>query len=254
MKIVVVGGTGLIGSKLVINLTQHGHQAVAASPRLGVNTMTGEGLAKVLKDAQVIVDVTNSPSFEEKAVLDFFRTSATNLLQYGVNAGVRHMVALSVVGTQRLGESAYFRAKIAQENVISEGKVPYSIVQGTQFFEFLTGLADSATQGDKVYMPPVFFQPMASDDVATVVERISVGPPANGTVEVAGPDKFRLDELIRRSLQAIGDLREVVADPTALYFGAHLSENALLPEAGATLSGTHFDEWLAMSKRKNQSA
>jgi uncharacterized protein YbjT (DUF2867 family) len=254
MKIVVIGGTGLIGSKLVTNLTQHGHQAIAASPRTGVNTVTGEGLAAVLKGAKVVVDVTNPPSFEQKVLIDFFTTSTSNLLDYGGKAGISHLVALSVVGTQRLGESPYFRAKIIQENLISAGTVPYSIVQATQFFDFMKGLADFSAQGNKVPISPVSFQPMTPDDVAKAVERIALGSPANGTVQIAGPEKLRLDEVIRRVLQAAGDPREVIADPAALYFGAHVTADSLLPEPGATLSETTFEQWLAASQPKEVAA
>jgi uncharacterized protein YbjT (DUF2867 family) len=247
MKIVVIGGTGLIGSKLVRKLLEHGHQATAAALDTGVNTLTGEGLAEVLKDAEVIVDVSNSPSFEDKAVMGFFTTSTANLLQYGVRAGVGHLVALSVVGAQRLADSGYLRAKIAQEKLIQEGKLPFSIVHATQFFEFVKALAGSAPQ---VHLAPVFFQPMAADDVAKAIARVSVGTPLNGIVEVAGPDKFRLDELIRRGLRAIGDLREVVADPDALYFGARLSEYSLIPEEDAKHGEIRFDDWLAQGNLK----
>jgi uncharacterized protein YbjT (DUF2867 family) len=247
MKIVVIGGTGLIGSKLVRKLSEHGHQATAAALDTGVNTLTGDGLAEVLKDAEVIVDVSNSPSFEDKAVMGFFTTSTANLLQYGVRAGVGHLVALSVVGAQRLADSGYLRAKIAQEKLIQEGKLPFSIVHATQFFEFVKALAGSAPQ---VHLAPVFFQPMAADDVAKAIARVSVGTPLNGIVEVAGPDKFRLDELIRRGLRAIGDLREVVADPDALYFGARLSEYSLIPEEDAKHGEIRFDDWLAQGNLK----
>jgi uncharacterized protein YbjT (DUF2867 family) len=250
MKIVVVGGTGLIGSKLVPILSEHGHKTVAASPKTGVNTLTGEGLAEVLDDAQVIVDVSNSPSFDDRAVMDFFTTSTANLLQYGAEAGVGHLVALSVVGTQRLADSGYIRAKIAQEALIKEGDLPYSIVHATQFFEFVKALADLGTQGWQVHLAPVFIQPMAANDVAKAVGQVAVGTPLNGTVEVAGPDKFRLDELVRRGLEVVGDHRQVVADADALYFGARLSENTLVPEAGAKLGEIRFADWLAQDKLK----
>src|SRR5215471_392400 len=200
MKIVVIGGTGLIGSKLVNKLREHGHEAVAGSPDSGGNTLTGEGLAEVLKGASVVVDVSNSPSWDDAAVLKFFETSTHNLLTYEAAAGVGHHVALSVVGTDRLSESGYFRAKIAQEKLIKESSIPYSIVHATQFFEFLKGLADISLDGGKVHLPPVLFQPMAADDVASAVGRIAVGPPVNGTVEIAGPEEFRVDELVRRRL------------------------------------------------------
>ena len=216
MKIVVIGGSGLIGSKLVTKLREHGHQAVAASPNSGVNTLTGEGLAEVLEGASVVVDVTNSPSWEDAAVMKFFETSTRNLLAYEAEAGVGHHVALSVVGTDRLLESGYFRAKIAQENLIKGSSIPYSIIRATQFFEFVKPIADFSTDGDKVRLPPALIQPIAADDVATAIGRIAVGAPVNGTVEVGGPEKFRLDELIRRTLAALRDPREVATDPRAL--------------------------------------
>lgn len=250
MKIVVIGGTGLTGSKLVSQLTEHGHQAVAASPNTGVNTLTGQGLAEVLKGAQVIVDVSNSPSWEEKAVMNFFQTSTNNLVRFGVAAGVGHLVALSVVGTDRLTESPYFRAKIAQEKLIEASGLPYSIVHATQFFEFVKGIADFSTQGNQVHLPPVLIQPMASDDVAKAVGRAAVGAPVNGIVEVAGPEKFRLDELIRLGLSALDDTREVVADPNALYYGIHVSERTLVPEDDAKLGEIRFKDWLAQGNLK----
>jgi uncharacterized protein YbjT (DUF2867 family) len=247
MKIVVIGGTGLIGSKLVIKLSEQGHQAVAASPNTGVNTLTGAGLAEVLSDAQVIVDVSNSPSFEDSAVMDFFTTSTANLLRYGANAGVSHLVALSIVGAEKLAASGYLRAKVAQEVLIKNGKLPYSIVHATQFFEFWKGIADLATSGGQVHVAPVFFQPMAADDVATALRRIATAPPLNNTIELAGPNKVRLDEFIRRGLKTIGDPRTVVADPDALYFGARLSENSLVPGPDAVLAETRFGDWLAQA-------
>lgn len=244
MKIVVIGGTGLIGSRLVSKLQAHGHEAVAASPDTGVNTLTGEGLAEVLQGAAVVVDVTNSPSFEDAAVLHFFETSTRNLLAAEAAAGVRHHVALSVVGTDRLTESGYFRAKIAQENLIRASSIPYTIVHATQFYEFVKSIAAAATEGGTVRLAPVLIQPMAADDVAAVVCRIAEGPPAQGIVEVAGPQQFRLDELIRRGLSARDDPREVIADPHARYFGAELQERTLVPGAGAFLAETRFDDWL----------
>src|SRR5216110_2982349 len=229
MKIVVIGGTGLIGSKLVKKLREHGHEAVAAAPNTGVNTLTGEGLAEVLKGAAVVVDVSNSPSWEDAAVLKFFETSTRNLLTYEAAAGVGHHVALSVVGTDRLSESGYFRAKIAQERLIKESPIPYSIVHATQFFEFVKGIADISMVGDKVHVPPVLFQPMAADDVASAVGRIAVGQPVNGVVEVGGPEQFRIDELVRRRLATLKDPREVVADPNALYSGARVNDRTLVP-------------------------
>ena len=244
MKIVVIGGTGLIGSKLVTKLREHGHETVAASPNSGVNTLTGEGLAEVLKGASVVVDVSNSPSWEDAAVLNFFETSTRNLLTYEAAAGVRHHVALSVVGTQRLTESGYFRAKIAQEKLISESSIPYSIVHATQFFEFLKGLADISFDGQKVHLPHALFQPMAADDVASAVGKVAVGQPVNGIVEIGGPEEFRIDELVRRRLASLNDPREVIADPNALYSGAKLSERTLVPDKNARLGETRFETWL----------
>ena len=247
MKIVVIGGTGLIGSRLVNKLREQGHEAVAAAPNTGVNTLTGEGLAEVLKGASVVVDVSNSPDWDDAAVLKFFETSTRNLVTYEAAAGVGHHVALSVVGTERLSESGYFRAKIAQEKLIKESSIPYSIVHATQFFEFLKGLADISLEGGKVHLPPVFFQPMAADDVATAVGRVAVGPPVNGIVEVAGPEQFRLDDLVRRRLAALQDPREVIADPKALYSGAKISEKTLVPGNNARLGETRFETWLTQS-------
>src|ERR1700716_374005 len=247
MKIVVIGGTGLIGSKLVKKLREHGHEAVAASPNTGVNSVTGEGLADALKGASAVVDVSNSPSWEDAAVLKFFETSTRNLLTYETAAGVRHHVALSVVGTQELSESGYFRAKIAQEKLIKESSIPYSIVRATQFFEFLKGLADISVVGGKVRLPPVLFQPMAADDVASAVGRVAVGQPVNGIVEIGGPEQFRLDELVRRRLASLKDPREVIADPHARYAGAEVGERTLLPGKDARLGETRFDTWLPQS-------
>src|SRR5689334_7755559 len=229
MKIVVVGGTGLIGSKLVTKLREHGHEAVPAAPNTGVNTVTGEGLAEVLKGASVVIDVSNSPSWDDAAVLNFFETSTRNLLTHEATAGVKHHVALSVVGTDRLSESGYFRAKIAQEKLIRESSIPYSIVHATQFFEFLKGLADWQMVGEEVHLPPVLFQPMAADDVASGVANIAVSPPANGIVEIGGPEQFRLDELVRRRLESLKDPRKVITDPNARYSGAKISEKTLVP-------------------------
>ena len=244
MRIVVIGGTGLIGSKLVEKLRTHGHEAVAAAlPE--VNTLTGEGLAKALSGADVVVDVSNSPSFADAPALNFFETSTRNLLAAEAAEGVRHHVALSVVGTDRLTESGYFRAKIAQEKLIKAGPIPYSIVHATQFFEFVKSIADAATTGDVVKLSPALIQPMAANDVACEVLRIAVGPPINGVVEVAGPEQFHLDGLIRLGLAAKGDPREVISDPEARYFDALLSERTLLPGDGATLAPTHFEDWMA---------
>jgi uncharacterized protein YbjT (DUF2867 family) len=251
MKIVVIGGTGLIGSKLIAKLTARGYEAVAAAPNTGVNTLTGEGLAEVLRNASVVVDVSNSPSFEEKAVMEFFQTSTGNLLAYEARAGVGHHVALSVVGTDRLQDSPYMRAKMAQEALIKASRLPYSIVHATQFFEFVKAIADAATEGNQVRVPDAFIQPMAAEDVAKAVGRIAVGPPVNGMVEVAGPQRFRFDEFVRQGLRARKDPREVVVDPNARYFGAKLSELALVPSTEANLGEIRFETWLnpAMSSR-----
>ncbi|MDT0469132.1 SDR family oxidoreductase [Streptomyces gibsoniae] len=248
MKVVVIGGTGLIGSKVVGGLGANGHEAVAAAPSTGVNTLTGKGLAEVLEDASVVVDVSNSPSFEDQAVMDFFRTSTTNLLKAEAEAGVEHHVALSVVGTGRLQESGYFRAKQVQEDLIKASGIPYSIVHATQFFEFMKGIADAATEGDTVRLAPVKIQPIVSDDVAAAVRRTTVGSPVNGVVEVAGPEAFPLDELIRGGLAAKNDPRTVVTDPQALYWGAQLQETTLLPGPGAHIAETRFADWLAQQK------
>ncbi|MDF9750433.1 SDR family oxidoreductase [Arthrobacter sp. ES3-54] len=244
MKIVTIGGTGLVGSKLVSKLGEHGHEAVAASPKSGVNTITGQGLADVLQGADVVVDVSNSPSFEGAAVMDFFSTSTRNLLAAEQGAAVGHHVALSVVGTERLAESGYFRAKMEQEKLIKESGLPYSIVHATQFFEFVTSIAQAATQGNTVRLPPALIQPIAAEDVATAVGRTAVGTPLNATVEIAGPEQFRLDDLIRKGLSFKGDPREVVADPTARYFDVLLEERELLPRDEATIYNNRFEEWL----------
>ena len=245
MKTVVIGGTGLIGSKLVRKLREQGHEAVAASPDTGVNTLTGEGLAEALKGASVVVDVSNSPSWEDAAVMKFFDTSTRNLLATEAAAGVRHHVALSVVGTDRLLQSGYFRAKMAQENLIKGSSIPYSIVHATQFFEFLKGIADISTVDNKVTLPPARIQPMAAEDVASAVARVAVGPPVNGTVEIGGPETFRLDELVRRYLAARKDPREVVTDPHAGYYGIEVSERTLVPGDDARLGETRFETWLS---------
>jgi uncharacterized protein YbjT (DUF2867 family) len=245
MKIVVIGGSGLIGSKLVTKLGEHGHQAVAASPNTGVDTLTGEGLAEAVAGASVVVDVSNSPSFEDAAVLEFFDTSTRNLLAAEAAAGVGHHVALSVVGTERLSESGYFRAKLAQETLIADSSIPYSIVRATQFYEFLNRIATDATEGNTVRLPPALIQPMAADDVASAVGRIAMGSPANGIVEVGGPEQFRLDELIRGRLSAIGDPRDVITDPSAAYFGITPSERTLLPGDDAQIAETRYEDWLS---------
>jgi uncharacterized protein YbjT (DUF2867 family) len=247
MKIVIIGGTGLIGSKLVTRLRVEGHQALPASPDTGVNTLTGEGLAQVLTGAAVVVDVSNSPSFEDAAVLSFFETSTGNLLAAEAAAGVGHHVALSVVGCDRIPESGYMRAKVAQEQLIRNSPIPYSIVRATQFFEFVKRIADEATEGNTVRIPPVRFQPMAAQDVVDAVFQVAVGAPQNGIIEVGGPEQFRFDEFIRRGLSAQHDPREVVADPIARYFGTELSERMLVPGSGAQLGEIRFEDWLRQS-------
>jgi len=244
MKIVVIGGTGLIGSKVVTNLTAQGHDAVPASPGSGVNTLTSEGLTEALAGADVVVDVSNSPSFEDAAVLEFFDTSTRNILGAEAIAGVGHHVALSVVGTERLAESGYMRAKIAQEKLIKNSSIPYTIVHATQFFEFAARMADEASDGDTVRVPPVLIQPMAADDVAAAVCNAALAAPVNTTIEIAGPEALRFEDFVRERLRSVGDQRVVVADPQARYFGARLSERDLLPGDGAQLGPTRFDDWL----------
>ena len=250
MKVSVIGGTGLIGSKLVKKLRDNGQEVVAASPASGVNTLTGEGLADALKGASVVVDVTNSPSWEDAAVMKFFETSTRNLLDYEPAAGVRHHIALSVVGTERLLESGFFRAKLVQENLIKSSSIPYSIVRATQFFEFVKKVADLSTEGNKVRLPPVLFQPMAADDVASALAGIAMGSPVNGTVEIGGPDQFRLDEVVRRDLAARQDPREVISDPHARYYGIQVSERTLVPNDGARLGEKRFEDWLNQSAKQ----
>lgn len=247
MKIVVIGGSGLIGTKLVNNLRQLGHDVVAASPSSGVNTITGEGLAEALAGAQIVVDVANSPSFEDKAALEFFETSGRNLLAAEAAAGVGHHVALSVVGTDRLLQSGYFRAKMAQEDLIKASKVPYTILRSTQFFEFLSGIAQSATDGQTVRLSRAFVQPVVSDDVAAALADVTLGAPQNGTVELAGPERVRLDELVRRFLSANQDGRQVVADVHARYFGAELNDQSLTPGDNPRIAPTRFEDWLSRS-------
>ncbi|MGW0093306.1 SDR family oxidoreductase [Streptomyces sp. NPDC003328] len=248
MKVVVIGGTGLIGSKVVTKLNAHGHEAVAASPNTGVNTLTGEGLAEVLQGAQVVVDVSNSPSWEDDAVMNFFRTCTGNLMKANAEAGVTHHVALSIVGTDRLPENGYFRAKLAQEELIKASGIPYSIVHATQFFEFVNGIADAGTEGDTVRIAPVKFQPIYSDDVATAVARTAAGAPLNGVVEIAGPDVFRFDDLVRDVLTSQNDSRKVVADPHARYYGSELQEGSLVPGPDAQLAATRFADWFAQQR------
>ena len=244
MKIVVIGGTGLIGSKVVTCLKAEENEAVAASPDSGVNTLTGEGLAEVLHGAEVVIDVSNSPSFEDEAVMDFFTASTTNLLAAEVDAGVRHHVALSIVGAERLSESGYLRAKVAQEQLIRDGSIPYSIVHSTQFFEFVKSIADAATDGDTVRLAHVLIQPIAADDAAAAVCEISQRAPADGVIEIAGPEEFRFDEFIQQGLKAKGDPRTVIADTQARYFGAQLQERSLVPTNAVHLGGIRFNDWL----------
>jgi uncharacterized protein YbjT (DUF2867 family) len=281
LKIVVVGGTGLIGSKIIEILRAHGHpgrgdvgrgvldandeadlqfwpqgvcsdwiDAIAAAPDTGVNTLTGEGLADALEGASVVVDVTNAPSWEDNAVLKFFETSTRNLLASEAAAGVGHHVALSVVGSERLLESGYFRAKIAQEELIKSSSIPYSIVRATQFFEFIKAIADFSTEGNTVRLPPALIQPMAAVDVAAAVCRVTLGSPVNGAIEVGGPEQFRLDELVRRRLAAIDDPREVISDPHGRYYGIQVSGRSLLPDNGAQLGETRFEDWLIHAARQ----
>ena len=245
MKIVVIGGTGLIGSKVVSKLTQLGHDALAAAPNTGVNTITGEGLAEALEGAQVVVDLANSPSFEDQAAMDFFQTAGKNLMEAEKAAGVQLHVALSVVGTEHLQDSGYFRAKLAQETVIKNAPIPYTLLRATQFMEFLRGIAQSATEGNNtVRLSHAFIQPMAAEDVATAVVEAALAPPENGTIEVGGPEKFHLDEPVARVLEYDKDPRKVVIDPDARYFGVKLSENSLIPGKDAKLGSTKFDWWL----------
>ncbi len=258
MKIVVIGGTGLIGSRVVNILRANGHEAVAASPKTGVNSITGDGLADALQGASALIDVTNSPSWEDAEVLKFFETSTRNLLAFEAAEGVGHHVALSVVGTERLLESGFFRAKLAQENLIKASKNPYTIVRATQFFEFVKQIVDYSTEGNIVRMPPALIQPMAADDVASAVARIATNPPLNGMVEIGGPEQFRLDELARRFLAARPDppqtQREVISDPQVRYYGIQVSERALVPDDSAQLGETRFETWLAQPASQVSSA
>lgn len=247
MKIVVIGGTGLIGSKLVERLRGLGHNVAAASPGTGVNTITGEGLSEALSGAGTVVDVANSPSFEDKAAIEFFETSGRNLFAAEQAAGVRYHVALSVVGTERLLQSGYFRAKMAQEKLIEASGIPYTILRATQFFEFVGGIAQFSTDGQKVVLPPALIQPIVSDDVAEALADVTLGPPLNGMVEVAGPEKFRLDELVRMYLNATGDTRQVITDGSARYFGIDVDDRSLTPDEGARIAPTRFADWLVSS-------
>lgn len=243
MKIVVIGGTGLIGSKVVSKLNAQGHQAVAAAPNTGVNTLTGEGLAEVLTGAEVVVDLANSPTFDEAAI-DFFKTAGKNVAEAEEAAGVGHHIALSVVGTEKMGVSPYFLAKQAQETLIRESGIPYTIIHATQFMEFLRGIGQSAVVGDEVHLSHAYIQPMAAEDVADAVTAVALAPPANGTVEIGGPEKFHLDEVIGKVMAFDGDTRPIVVDPEARYFGLRLEDDSLVPGPGAKLGSTRFDWWL----------
>jgi uncharacterized protein YbjT (DUF2867 family) len=245
MKIVVIGGSGLIGSKLVEKLREAGHQALAASPDSGVDSLTGDGLAEALEHAQVVVDVSNAPVWDDAAVLEFFETSTRNMLAAEATLGVGHHIALSIVGTDRMPDSGYFRAKVAQEKAIEEATVPFTIVRATQFFEFIGRIADSNTEGETVRVPPVLIQPEAADDVAAALAVAAVGAPVNGTIELAGPERFRFDELIKHVLDANGDARPVAADDRARYFGTELEEGSLIPGDDAHIAPTRLDDWLS---------
>ena len=249
MKIVVIGGTGLIGTKLVNNLRQRGHEAVAASPKSGVDTFTGKGVAEAVTGAQVVVDLANAPVWEDKAVLEFFETAGRNLLTAETAAGVRHHIALSIVGADRSPDSGYLRAKVAQENVIKASKVPFTIIRSTQFFEFVKGIAQSATEGQTVRLSPGMMQPIAADDVAAAVTDVALAEPVNGTVTIAGPEPIRMVEFVRRFLKATKDARKVVTDAHAKYFGAELNDQSLVPGTGDNprLGPTRYDDWLKRS-------
>jgi uncharacterized protein YbjT (DUF2867 family) len=248
MKIVVIGGSGLIGSKLVNRLRERGHEVIAASPSSGVNAVTGEGLSTALKGTHVVVDVANSPSFEDKAVLEFFEKSGRNLMAAEAEAGVKHHVALSVVGTDRLLESGYFRAKMVQEDLIKASKIPYTIVRATQFFEFVGAIAQSATDGQTVRLPPAMMQPIVSDDVAAALADVALAQPINGTVELAGPEKIPMDELVRKFLAASQDTRQVMTDPQARYFGTAVNDRSLTPGNNPRTGPTHFADWLSHTR------
>jgi uncharacterized protein YbjT (DUF2867 family) len=248
MKIVVIGGTGLIGSKTVAILRQRGHEVIAASPVNGINTITGEGLKGALAGAQVVIDLANSPSFEDKAVLEFFETSGRNLLAAEAAAGVRHHVALSIVGTDRAPDNGYFRAKVAQEKLIEASGIPYTIIRSTQFLEFLRAIADSSADGNRIRLSPGLFQPIAADDVAVIVADVALAAPRNGIVEIAGPERAPFNQVVARYLRALGDQREVVSDPEARYWGGRVEEQSLVPLAEARLGRIGLDEWLRRSR------
>ncbi|MGA0616965.1 SDR family oxidoreductase [Paracoccus sp. KR1-242] len=245
MKIVVIGGTGLIGSKTVSRLRDKGHEVIAASPNSGVDTITGEGLAEALSGASVVIDLANSPSFEGDAAMEFFRTAGHNLLKAGIEAGVGHHIALSVVGTERLQDSGYFRAKLAQEQLIQASGIPFTIVHSTQFFEFMGAIAKSAAVGDSIRLSPAFIQPIASDDVADVMAETALAQPVNGTIEIAGPEKLRLNEIVAHFLKLTNDPHQVVADPQARYFGVELNDASLVPAGKARIGRIDFEDWLA---------
>jgi uncharacterized protein YbjT (DUF2867 family) len=250
MKIVVIGGTGLIGSKSVAILRKGGHEAIAAAPNTGVNTITGEGLKEAMAGTQVVIDLANSPSFEDRAVLQFFETSGRNLLAAEAAAGVRHHVALSIVGDDRSPDNGYFRAKVAQEKLIETSGIPYTIIRSTQFLEFLRAIADSSTEGSVIRVSPGLFQPIAADDVAAAVADVAVAPPRNGIVEIAGPERAPFNEIVARYLKAVGDPRKVVGDPEARYFGGRVEERSLVPLGEARLGRIGFDEWLRRSQAR----
>jgi len=250
MKIVVIGGTGLIGSKVVAILKAKGHDAIAAAPNTGINTITGEGLKEAIAGTQVVVDLANSPSFEDKAVLEFFQASGRNLHAAEAAAGVRHHVALSIVGTDRSPDSGYFRAKVAQEKLIEASRIPYTIIRSTQFLDFIGRIADSGADGNVIRISPGLFQPIAADDVAAIVAEVALAAPRNGIVEIAGPERAPFNEFVARYLKAVGDRREVVRDPEALYFGARVEERSLVPLGEARLGQIGFDEWLRRSQAR----
>ncbi|NEJ73924.1 NAD(P)H-binding protein [Rhizobium phaseoli] len=254
MKIVIIGGTGLIGSKTVERLRSKGHEVLAASPNSGVDTITGKGLAEALAGAAVVLDLANSPSFEDKAVLEFFQTSGRNLLKAAAAAGVKHHIALSIVGMERLQGSGYMRAKMAQEQLIKASGIPYTIVHSTQFHEFMAGIAQSGTSGQMVHLSPAYIQPIASDDVADVMAEVALATPLNGTIEIGGPEKIRLTEIVTRLLKAMNDPRQVMADPHARYFGVELEDDSLVTGVNARLGRIRFDDWLSRQPPQKKSA